>query len=65
MHSDILVPSVGEYFDEVGTDPVWSMKKNQVLWRGSTTGAVEFSQETNWRATQRPRLVRRKCSMFH
>jgi len=60
LHADLLLPSVsGDFFAEIGRDPVWEQKKqNRVLWRGETTGAYH-SKGSGWRQSQRARLVAR------
>ncbi|TNY22120.1 glycosyl transferase family 90-domain-containing protein [Rhodotorula diobovata] len=58
LHADLLLPSVsGDFFAEIGRDPVWEQKKqNRVLWRGETMGTYH-SKGSGWRQSQRARLV--------
>ncbi|PLW52221.1 hypothetical protein PCANC_01647 [Puccinia coronata f. sp. avenae] len=45
-----------QFYQDLGDDPEWSEKVDQLFWRGSTTGTF-FSTMTNWRRSQRTRLV--------
>ncbi|KAM7223880.1 hypothetical protein V8F06_000896 [Rhypophila decipiens] len=58
-YSDILYPSPWYWFDKVpydpATDPSWSLKTNELYWRGSTTGG--FSRNGGWRRQHRQRFV--------
>ncbi|KAI1008042.1 hypothetical protein K3495_g193 [Podosphaera aphanis] len=59
--NDILYPSPWYWCDKVpykeSTDFPWSEKKNQVYWRGSTTGG--FSRDGSWRRQHRQHMVQK------
>ncbi|KZF22209.1 glycosyltransferase family 90 protein [Xylona heveae TC161] len=58
---DILYPSPWYWFGKVAyeedKDFDWNEKKNQLYWRGSTTGG--FSRDGGWRRQHRQHLVKR------
>lgn len=54
--AELLLTAPSQFFQEIGHDPDWEDKEARMVWRGSTTGAV-FSKNTNWRQSQRARLV--------
>ncbi|GAA5862713.1 hypothetical protein JCM8547_003522 [Rhodosporidiobolus lusitaniae] len=58
MHSDLLIPPLDQYDRRLGNDPPWEFKKyDQVVWRGSTTGAdLNIEHMREW--SQRVRLCR-------
>lgn len=57
LYSDIAITPLEQFDDDVGPDPEWSMKTdNMVLWRGSTTGS-RYDRGIIWRAAQRIRLA--------
>ncbi|KAK2736144.1 capsule-associated protein CAP1 [Myotisia sp. PD_48] len=58
-YQDILYPSPWYWTEQVAYDPQkdrdWNSKKNQMYWRGSTTGG--FSRAGGWRRQHRQRFV--------
>lgn len=58
---DIIYPSpwywAGKVDYDSGKDMSWEKKKNQMYWRGSTTGG--FSRNGGWRRQHRQRVVRK------
>ncbi|EGG10345.1 family 90 glycosyltransferase [Melampsora larici-populina 98AG31] len=55
--SEILITPPSQFSVPVGNDPEWSNKHNKLVWRGGNTGIL-FDSETNWRMSQRARLVK-------
>ncbi|KHJ31607.1 putative capsule-associated protein [Erysiphe necator] len=59
--NDILYPSPwywsGKVPYEDSSDPAWTKKKDQMYWRGSTTGG--FSRDGSWRRQHRQHLVQK------
>lgn len=47
LHADVLAVSNEAWTEDVGPDPAWSEKKDQVLWRGSNTG-IWVSEKRHW-----------------
>lgn len=60
-YNDILYPSPWYWYDKVpyeeGEDMNWPVKKDQLYWRGSTTGG--FSRNGGWRRQHRQRFVQK------
>ncbi|KLT43587.1 hypothetical protein CC85DRAFT_272298 [Cutaneotrichosporon oleaginosum] len=57
LHSDILAVSAEAWTEDVGDDPEWDDKKqNLLLWRGKTTGIL-YTDRFHWNVTQRVNLV--------
>ncbi|KAK3368041.1 hypothetical protein B0H63DRAFT_497528 [Podospora didyma] len=60
-YSDIIYPSPWYWADKVKydeeEDPEWNSKKDQLYWRGSTTGG--YSRNGGWRRQHRQRLVKK------
>lgn len=56
MHADLLSAALDQYYTPTEETFEWEEKKNQVLWRGSSTGIWAFKDQ-NWRNSQRARLV--------
>ncbi|CAD6501739.1 BgTH12-01988 [Blumeria graminis f. sp. triticale] len=59
--NDILYPSPWYWSGKVpydsSIDPTWAEKKDQVYWRGSTTGG--FSRDGSWRRQHRQQMVQK------
>ncbi|MBW0544987.1 hypothetical protein O181_084702 [Austropuccinia psidii MF-1] len=55
-YSELPLASPSQFFDELGHDPSWQEKMPKFFWRGRTTG-ISFTSGTNWRQSQRARLV--------
>ncbi|SZF01680.1 unnamed protein product [Blumeria hordei] len=59
--NDILYPSPWYWSGKVpfdsSIDPTWAEKKDQVYWRGSTTGG--FSRDGSWRRQHRQKMVQK------
>ncbi|KAG0146696.1 hypothetical protein CROQUDRAFT_43986 [Cronartium quercuum f. sp. fusiforme G11] len=56
--SELPLTPVSQYYHGIGVDPLWHRKKfNKLIWRGSNTGIL-YNRDTNWRQSQRPRLVK-------
>ncbi|KAK3380227.1 capsule associated protein [Lasiosphaeria ovina] len=60
-YNDIIYPSPWYWADRVeykeGKDPAWANKKDQLFWRGSTTGG--YSRNGGWRRQHRQGVVRK------
>ncbi|EGY20595.1 Beta-1 like protein [Verticillium longisporum] len=60
-YQDILYPSPWYWYEKVEyddkVDAPWAKKKDQLYWRGSTTGG--YSREGGWRRQHRQRFVQR------
>ena len=60
-YADLVYPSPWYWFDKVvyneKKDRSWDRKKDQLYWRGSTTGG--FSRNGGWRRQHRQRLVQK------
>lgn len=60
-YNDILYPSPWYWYDKVPyeekKDMSWSQKKDELYWRGSTTGG--FSRNGGWRRQHRQRFVQK------
>lgn len=60
-YNDILYPSPWYWYEKVAyeekLDMDWNMKKDQLYWRGSTTGG--FSRNGGWRRQHRQRFVQK------
>jgi hypothetical protein len=57
LHSDILAVSAEAWTEDVGDDPAWEDKKqNLLLWRGKTTGIL-YTERFHWNVTQRVNLI--------
>ncbi|GAA5914455.1 hypothetical protein JCM6882_003023 [Rhodosporidiobolus microsporus] len=58
VFSDLLLPPLEQYGDEVGPDPPWHEKKqNKLIWRGGTTGS-DLTIAHARKYSQRVRLAR-------
>ncbi|GMK58662.1 hypothetical protein CspeluHIS016_0601040 [Cutaneotrichosporon spelunceum] len=56
-HADILGVSAEAWTEDVGDDPAWDDKKqNLLLWRGKTTGIL-YNPDFQWNVTQRVNLI--------
>ena len=57
FHSDLLVTPLEQFDFAAGPDVRWANKTiDKLYWRGSTTG-IAFNANSQWRQSQRPRLV--------
>lgn len=60
-YNDILYPSPWYWYEKVAyeesKDMAWDLKKDQLYWRGSTTGG--FSRNGGWRRQHRQRFVQK------
>ncbi|BEJ14671.1 hypothetical protein CspHIS471_0404380 [Cutaneotrichosporon sp. HIS471] len=57
LHSDILGVSAEAWTEDVGDDPEWDDKKQDLLlWRGKTTGIL-YTDRFHWNVTQRVNLI--------
>lgn len=60
-YNDILYPSPWYWSDKVpyeeSKDMIWAIKRDELYWRGSTTGG--FSRNGGWRRQHRQRLVQK------
>ncbi|MBW0548405.1 hypothetical protein O181_088120 [Austropuccinia psidii MF-1] len=54
--SELPLAPPSQFFDNVGVDTDWKDKKSKMFWRGRTTG-ISFSSHTDWKLSQRTRLV--------
>lgn len=61
VHHNIQLPSFISWVDDIHpreNDPPWANKTDErMFWRGSNTG-LTFSEDTLWRYSQRPHLVK-------
>ncbi|KAH9817857.1 family 90 glycosyltransferase [Melampsora americana] len=55
--SELLITPPSQFSIPVGKDPDWKHKNDKLVWRGGNTGIL-FDSETNWRMSQRVRLVK-------
>ncbi|KAM0276764.1 hypothetical protein ACHAQH_006413 [Verticillium albo-atrum] len=66
-YQDILYPSPWYWYEKVEyddkIDKPWAEKKDQLYWRGSTTGG--YSHDGGWRRQHRQRFVQRINSKAH
>lgn len=55
--SELLLTPPSQFSIPIGKDPDWNNKHDKLVWRGGNTGNL-FDSGSNWRMSQRPRLVK-------